>query len=72
MRIARQSIERFKDKIRAITKRNRGKSLEEVIRELNTVLPGWMRYFKYAACESIIETLVYDEVRTVVWEDGVR
>lgn len=57
LRIARQSTERFKDKIRAITKRNRGKSLEEVIRELNTFLPGWMRYFKHAACESIIEEL---------------
>ena len=57
LRIAPQSLERIKDKIRAITKRNRGQSLKEVIRELNTILPGWMRYFKYAACESIIKEL---------------
>jgi hypothetical protein len=31
--------------------------LEEVIRELNIFLPGWMRYFKYAACEGITEDL---------------
>lgn len=55
--IAPQSIDRFKDKIRAITKRNRGKSLEEVVREINTILPGWMRYFRYASGESILKKL---------------
>jgi len=43
--------------MRVITKRNRGKSLEEVIKEINTILPGWIRYFKYAACETILKTL---------------
>jgi RNA-directed DNA polymerase len=43
--IAPQSIERAMNKIRQITKRNRGKSLEEVVRQLNKLLTGWIGYF---------------------------
>ncbi|MCK5762656.1 MAG: hypothetical protein KAH05_00910 [Clostridiales bacterium] len=43
--------------MRKITKRNRGRSLEEIIREINIILPGWIRYFKYASCESTLKKL---------------
>jgi RNA-directed DNA polymerase len=52
--IALQSITRLKDKLRVITKRNRGKSVEEVIREINIIIPGWVRYFKHAQCKGIL------------------
>ena len=38
-----------KDVIRFITKRNRGRSLEQVMIELNTKLGGWINYFKLIA-----------------------
>lgn len=57
LRIAKQSIVRFKDKLRAITKRNRGKSLERVIEEINSLAPGWVRYFKYASCDKVLKTI---------------
>jgi RNA-directed DNA polymerase len=44
--IANHSVERIKDKIRALTRRNRGVSLEKVISELNTTLRGWINYFR--------------------------
>lgn len=40
-----ESLKRMKDKVRQLTKRNRGVSLERVIKSLNTYLPGWFRYF---------------------------
>ena len=43
--IASSSIERLKGKIRKITQRNRGVSLEIVVRDLNKIIPGWVRYF---------------------------
>lgn len=43
--IAKESIERLKDKIRTITKRNRGKRLEEIVKQLNMQLQGWIAYF---------------------------
>lgn len=48
--IAPASLKRAKDKIRQITRRNRGTSMEVVIRELNEFLIGWVTYFCHASC----------------------
>jgi RNA-directed DNA polymerase len=48
IRVADKSITRFKDKIREITRRNRGISFELVIRELNQVITGWVNYYRLA------------------------
>ena len=45
-------IKRLKDKVRRITRRNSGKKLEEVIKELNPVLRGWMNYYRVANIKS--------------------
>lgn len=47
--IAGKSLERIKDKVRKITKRNRGRSFEMIISELTPVLRGWLQYFQYAS-----------------------
>ena len=47
-------IERFKDKVRRITRRNAGRKLEEVIKELNPVLRGWMNYYRVANIKNFI------------------
>jgi RNA-directed DNA polymerase len=51
-------IKRFKDKIRKLTQRNQGKSLENVIKELNPVLRGWGNYFRIANCKGLLEELM--------------
>jgi len=48
--IAESSIKRLKEKVIRITRRNRGIAIEQVIRELNVIIPGWVRYFKLAKC----------------------
>lgn len=48
--IAPASLKRAKDKIRQITRRNRGTSMEVVIRELNEFLIGWVTFFRHASC----------------------
>ena len=50
--IAPKSLQRAKERIRHITRRNRGVSLERMIGELNSFLTGWVRYFRYAKCRS--------------------
>lgn len=50
--IAPKSLERFKERIRRITRRNRGVSLERIVGELNSYLTGWVTYFRYAKCRS--------------------
>ena len=39
------SLERFRKKIREITKRNRGRRLEQILGELKTYERGWLGYF---------------------------
>jgi RNA-directed DNA polymerase len=46
---APKSITRAKEKIRQITRRNRGVSLVQVIIELNLFLVGWLTFCRYAA-----------------------
>lgn len=46
IRVADKSIDRLKDRIREITRRNRGVKFEEVIRELNATIIGWTKYFR--------------------------
>jgi RNA-directed DNA polymerase len=55
--IAPRSLERVKGRIREITRRNRGISLEQMIKELNSYLTGWVTYFRYAACKRHLQRL---------------
>jgi len=51
-------IKRFKDKIRRITRRNSGRKLESIIRELNPVLRGWMNYYRVANIKGLTRDLM--------------
>jgi len=55
--IAPKSVQRAKEKIRQITRRNRGVSLARVIVELNLFLVGWLVYYRFAACRAELQRL---------------
>jgi RNA-directed DNA polymerase len=44
-RIADKAVVRFKDRVRTLTGRNRGVSLQRMIADLNPLLRGWAGYF---------------------------
>jgi len=48
IRIADKSIARLKEKVREITRRNRGVNFVQLIEELNLVIVGWSNYFRLA------------------------
>lgn len=48
IRVSDKSIKRLKDKVREITRRNRGVRFEQLIKELNAVIIGWANYFYLA------------------------
>jgi len=50
--ISPKSVTRAKEKVRQVTRRNRGASLVQVIVELNRFLMGWVLYYRYAACRA--------------------
>lgn len=55
--IAEGSIEKLKEKVRKITRRNKGRSFSQVIDELTPVLRGWLNYFRYANCYNVLRGL---------------
>jgi group II intron reverse transcriptase/maturase len=55
--IADQSVSRLKNKVRELTKRNRGVKFESVISELEPILRGWFNYFNIAKCKRLLRNL---------------
>ena len=46
-RIAEKALARFKDRVRDLTRRHRGVSLQRMITDLNPLLRGWAGYFGF-------------------------
>ena len=57
LQVANQSLERLKAKIRQVTRRNRGVKFEQIVRELNLILRGWLNYFQHAQMTRICKNL---------------
>jgi RNA-directed DNA polymerase len=55
--IAPQSLDRAQNRVREITRRNRGVSFERMVRELNSFLVGWVTYFRHAKAKSALTAL---------------
>jgi RNA-directed DNA polymerase len=70
-RIAPESIERFKTKVRKITRRKRGKNVRTIIFELSAYLRGWAGYFGYCETPSVLKKLdgwIRRRLRSYVWK----
>jgi group II intron reverse transcriptase/maturase len=57
IRIAPKALKRFKERIRVLTSRSKGISMEQRLGRLNTYLRGWMGYFQLADTQSVIQEL---------------
>jgi group II intron reverse transcriptase/maturase len=57
-RIQEKKLVSLKAKLKAITRRNTGKNLAGVIRELNPVLRGFVNYFRIANCSGNLRALM--------------
>jgi group II intron reverse transcriptase/maturase len=56
-RVARKALQAMKQKVKAITDRNGGRSLLQVVEELKSYLVGWRAYFHQADTPGIFEDL---------------
>jgi len=75
LRIAPSSRKRLQDKIRAVLKGARGRSVRGTIAELNPVLRGWAAYFRLADTKTPLETLdgwVRRKLRCILWRQWKR
>jgi len=75
LRIAPTSLKRLEDKIREVLKGARGRSLTQVITELNPILRGWAAYFKLTETKRAVEELdgwVRHKLRCILWRQWKR
>jgi RNA-directed DNA polymerase len=69
-RIAPQAIARFKATVRELTRRTRGASLQQTIKELSVYLIGWRGYFGFCQTPSVLSKLdgwTRRRLRAIVW-----
>jgi len=74
-KVSDKSVNRFKDNIRAITRRTRGRTLTYVLKELNVYLIGWRGYFGYAEVKSTMSYLdkwLRRRLRCYLWKQWGR
>jgi RNA-directed DNA polymerase len=70
LKVADRSIERFKNRIRAIAKAGRGKALRETVKALTLLLRGWVAYFKLSQVRGVFEELdkwIRRKLRCILW-----
>jgi len=70
-RIAPKARQRFTERIRELTRRHRGISMAERIKELSQYLRGWMAYFGYCQTPSVLSELdswIRRRLRVVKWK----
>ena len=75
IRVANRSLERFRDKLRRLTKRTRTGKLEEIIQEINTYIVGWIGYYRQANTPSVYEKLdgwIRRRLRQMIWKRWKR
>ena len=73
--IAPQARRRFKERVREITRRSRGVSLERMVGELSRYLRGWRGYFGFCETSSVLQSFdswVRRRLRSVVWKRWKR
>ena len=70
-RISPASVKRFKDRVRIITAKYKGVSLNRVVSDLSIYLRGWKGYYGLCQTPSVLKTLeqwVRRRLRNLIWQ----
>lgn len=74
-RIAPKAATRFKERVRELTQRTRGVSIERMAEELTRYLRGWLGYFGKCQTPSVLEGLeqwLRRRLRSAIWKQWKR
>jgi RNA-directed DNA polymerase len=74
-RIAPKAIARFKGRVRELTRRTRGVSIESMVTQLSTYLRGWHGYFGFCQTPTVLgdlESWLRRRLRAVLWKQWKR
>lgn len=71
IRIHWKTIKRFKERVREITARRRGRSINQVTNELNEYMRGWWNYYRISESYNRLRPLAHwirRRLRAVIWK----
>jgi RNA-directed DNA polymerase len=74
-RIAPKALSRFSRKVRELTRRTRGISVETMVKQLATYLRGWRGYFGFCQTPSVLRDLdsrIHRRLRCFQWKQWKR
>jgi RNA-directed DNA polymerase len=74
-RIAPKAVDRFKERVRGLTRRTRGVSIERRAEDLSRYLRGWIGYFGKCDTPSVLQRLdrwVRRRLRSAIWKQWKR
>ena len=74
-RIAPKAVKRFKERVRELTSRTRGISIERMAKELALYLRGWIGYFGKCETPSVLQNLeewTRRRLRSAIWKQWKR
>jgi RNA-directed DNA polymerase len=74
-RIAPKAVVRFKERVRELTRRTRGVSIERMAEELARYLRGWIGYFGNCETPSVLQSLeewTRRRLRSAIWKQWKR
>ena len=76
LKVASDSVQRLKEKLRGVFRRGRGSNLSKLIEEeLTPLLRGWLNYFRLAEVKGIFEELdswIRRKLRNLIWRKWKR
>ena len=71
LRVHPKSVRKLKEKIRIVTGRSNGMGVDERKSRLNSIVRGWMNYFKLADAKQLLQRLdewIRRRIRMVTWK----
>lgn len=75
IRLHWKAVKRLKDRIRELTSRSCGRSVQRVVRELMDFLRGWWNYFRIIASRNRLRGLrgwIHRRLRSLIWKQWKR
>ncbi len=75
LRVAPESVKRFKAKLKEHFRRGRGRSLRQTIKDLTPILRGWYNYFglsEVKACFEKLDQWIRRRLRLILWRQWKR
>ena len=75
LKVAPESLQRFKGKIRLLCRQGRGRNLRKFIETLKPVMRGWVNYYRLAEVKGVFEELdqwIRRKLRCILWRQWKR